>query len=98
MKQALSLAVSAVALAVAVFALTENRTAGQASGQAGGQPQASTDPMPGTKLGVDALKAQFFHVSAGRRLKPKAWPNGARVAVALGFDVDNASANLARGD
>jgi peptidoglycan/xylan/chitin deacetylase (PgdA/CDA1 family) len=37
-------------------------------------------------------------VSAGRRLKPKAWPNGARVAVGLSFDVDNASASLATGD
>jgi peptidoglycan/xylan/chitin deacetylase (PgdA/CDA1 family) len=40
----------------------------------------------------------MFHVSAGRRLKPKAWPNNARVAVALSFDVDNASAALARGN
>src|SRR5438034_10826154 len=37
-------------------------------------------------------------VSAGKRLKPAFWPNGARVAVGLSFDVDNASANLATGD
>jgi peptidoglycan-N-acetylglucosamine deacetylase len=55
-------------------------------------------PQPGTKLTLDQLKAQMFHVSAGRRLKPKAWPNGARVAVGLSFDVDNASASLATGD
>lgn len=97
MKQVLSLTVSLVALAVAIVALTEIRTAGQPTGQPAAQ-QAATDPLPGTKLSVEQLKAQFFHVSAGRRLKPKAWPNGARVAVALGFDVDNASANLARGD
>ncbi len=53
--------------------------------------------QPGTKLSIDELKAQFFHVSAGRRLKPEAWPNGAKVAVALSFDVDNASYVLARG-
>src|SRR5207244_12623841 len=57
-----------------------------------------TRPQPGIKLTLEQLKAQMFHVSAGRRLHPKAWPNGARVAVGLSFDVDNASANLATGD
>jgi peptidoglycan/xylan/chitin deacetylase (PgdA/CDA1 family) len=55
-------------------------------------------PQPGTTLSLEQLRAQMFHVSAGRRLKPKAWPNNARVAVALSFDVDNASAALARGN
>ena len=55
------------------------------------------DPLPGIKLGLDQLKEQFFRVSAGRRLKPASWPNGARVAVALSFDVDNATHALARG-
>jgi peptidoglycan-N-acetylglucosamine deacetylase len=59
---------------------------------------AQSRPQPGTKLSLDQLKAEMFHVSAGRRLKPKAWPNGARVAVGLSFDVDNASASLATGD
>ena len=54
-------------------------------------------PHPGTTLSLDELRAQMFHVSAGRRLKPAAWPGNARVAVALSFDVDNASATLARG-
>ena len=56
------------------------------------------NPMPGTRLSIDQIKEQFFRVSAGRRLKPKSWPNGAKVAVALSFDVDNATSNLARGD
>ena len=55
------------------------------------------DPLPGTKLSVEQLKAQMFHVSAGRRLKP-AWPNGARIAVGLSFDVDNATATLSTGN
>jgi len=54
--------------------------------------------LPGTKLGIDQIREQFFRVSAGRRLKPKSWPNGARVAVALSFDVDNATTSLARGE
>ncbi len=55
------------------------------------------DPLPGTKLSVDQLKAQMFHVSAGKRLKGP-WPNGARVAVGLSFDVDNATAALSIGN
>jgi len=57
------------------------------------QPQA----QPGTKLSADQLKAQI-RVTAGRRLRPPSWPNGARVAVALSFDVDNMSSSLARGE
>src|SRR5579871_1002934 len=56
-----------------------------------------TDPLPGAKLNLDQIKEQFFRVSAGRRIRPKSWPNGARVAVALSFDVDNATHALARG-
>jgi peptidoglycan/xylan/chitin deacetylase (PgdA/CDA1 family) len=59
--------------------------------------QAARDPLPGTKLSFDQIKEQFFRVSAGRRIKPKSWPGGARVAVALSFDVDNATHALARG-
>jgi len=59
--------------------------------------QPPANPQPGIKLSVDQLKAQI-HVTAGRRLRPQSWPNGARVAVALSFDVDNMSASLARGD
>jgi len=59
---------------------------------------AQVRPQPGTKLSLDQLKAQMFHVSAGRRLKPKTWPNGARVAVGRSFDVDNASPDLATGN
>jgi peptidoglycan/xylan/chitin deacetylase (PgdA/CDA1 family) len=54
------------------------------------------DQLPGTKLSVEQLKAQMFHVSAGKRLKA-AWPNGARVAVGFSFDVDNATAALSTG-
>src|SRR5260370_40232512 len=53
--------------------------------------------MPGLKLSIDQLKAQYTHLGFGKRLKPKQWPNGARVAVALSFDVDNATVPLSRG-
>jgi peptidoglycan/xylan/chitin deacetylase (PgdA/CDA1 family) len=55
------------------------------------------DPLPGVRKSLDQLRAEMFHVSAGRRLKPAAWPDGARVAVALSFDVDNATAALSQG-
>ena len=58
---------------------------------------ARPDPLPGTKLSIEQLKGQMFHVSAGKRLKGP-WPNGARVAVGLSFDVDNATATLSTGN
>src|SRR6266849_6106861 len=65
-----------------------------------GAAMAQTPPptsMPGIKLGIDELKAQYRHYGVGKRLKPTKWPNGARVAVALSFDVDNATVPLSRG-
>ena len=56
------------------------------------------NPLPGTKLSIDQIKEQFFRVSAGRRLKLRSWPNSARVAVALSFDVDNATSTLSQGE
>ncbi len=37
-------------------------------------------------------------VRAGRKLTPPSWPNGARVAVCLSFDVDNETLGLNRGN
>ena len=54
--------------------------------------------MPGLDLPIDQLRAQYLHYGVGKRLKPKQWPNGARVAVALSFDVDNATVPLSRGN
>jgi len=46
---------------------------------------AQARPQPGTKLTLDQVKAQMFHVSAGKRLKPKAWPNGALLVVVAAY-------------
>lgn len=59
--------------------------------------QQSASPLPGTKLSLDELRQQMFHVSAGKRLKPASWPGNNRVAVSLSFDVDNATATLSTG-
>src|SRR5262245_33911520 len=53
------------------------------------QPAAGSVPP----ITVDSTEAQIRQAVAtarfGRKLTPKAWPNGARVAVCLSFDVDN---------
>ena len=54
--------------------------------------------LPGIKLSLEELRSQYARTGVGKRLKPKRWPNGARVAVALSFDVDNATVPLSHGD
>src|SRR5215216_5769651 len=81
---------------VIAFAVVLNACAQGPSTPAAAQ-EARPDPLPGTKLSLDQLKAQMFHVSAGKRLKG-AWPNGAKIAVGLSFDVDNATATLSTGN
>jgi peptidoglycan-N-acetylglucosamine deacetylase len=61
-------------------------------------PAAPGDQQPGRKWSEDQLKQFSGAVRAGRKLTPKTWPNGARVAVALTFTVNNTAGNLARGD
>jgi peptidoglycan/xylan/chitin deacetylase (PgdA/CDA1 family) len=60
--------------------------------------QARPDNQPGRKWTEAQLREAAGHVRAGRSLTPKAWPNGARVAVALTFNVSNSANQLARGD
>jgi peptidoglycan-N-acetylglucosamine deacetylase len=66
--------------------------------QRAGGPAQTASPQPGTRLPLDDLRRQMFRISAGRRLKPTVWPNQHRVAVALSFDVDNATTSLRSGD
>jgi peptidoglycan-N-acetylglucosamine deacetylase len=61
-------------------------------------PAAPGDQQPGRKWSEEQLKQFSGAVRAGRKLTPKVWPNGARVAVALTFTVNNTAGNLARGD
>lgn len=48
----------------------------------------------GWEWSTDTVMKVVHAVRAGRSLQPKRWPNGARVAVALSFDVDNETPNL----
>jgi peptidoglycan-N-acetylglucosamine deacetylase len=54
--------------------------------------------QPGTKWTDDQLRQAVAAARVGRKLTPRAWPNNARVAVCLSFDVDNESYLLARGE
>src|SRR5215510_9358457 len=44
--------------------------------------------QPGTKWNEAQLREAVDLARVGRKLTPKAWPNGARVAVCLSFDAD----------
>ena len=58
-------------------------------------PTAQTE-QPGLHLDLDEIRAVANRVRAGRTLQPDSWPNGARVAVLLSFDVDNDTIAVAR--
>jgi len=75
-------------LAVAVLVVASLRASLAPSAQ---QQQAA--PPPWT-LSEGQIKEMVGRVRAGRDLTPKAWPNGARVAVGLSFDLDNETGTL----
>ena len=58
---------------------------------------AQAPQQPGTNWTEDQLRAAVAPARAGRKLTPRSWPNGARVAVCLSFDIDNESPTLAEG-
>jgi peptidoglycan-N-acetylglucosamine deacetylase len=60
--------------------------------------QPRPDNQPGRKWTEQQLREASSHVRAGRSLNPKGWPNGARVAVALTFNINNSANQIARGD
>jgi len=54
--------------------------------------------LPGINWTVDQLKQSVASVRPGRVMLPKKWPNDARVAVVVSFDVDNETFFLAEGN
>jgi peptidoglycan/xylan/chitin deacetylase (PgdA/CDA1 family) len=60
--------------------------------------QQAPAPQPGTKWSEEELRKAVAPARVGRKLTPRAWPNHARVAVCLSFDVDNESYLLAAGE
>jgi peptidoglycan/xylan/chitin deacetylase (PgdA/CDA1 family) len=61
-------------------------------------PRTPGDTQPGRKWTEEQLKQFWSTVRAGRTLTPRVWPNGARVAVALTFTVNNSAGMFAAGD
>lgn len=57
---------------------------------------AAQTSQPGIDLSIDQIEAIANRVRAGRSLQPDTWPDGARVAVLLSFDVDNDTISIAR--
>ena len=49
---------------------------------------------PGWRWSWEEVVETVNQVRAGRNLQPQSWPNGARVAVLLSFDVDNETISL----
>ena len=99
MKTRLLLVVAGLVVAASAFAsaCAQNSDVG-AQAPAAAPAAARPNPLPGVTKSLDELKAEMFHVGAGRRLKPPSWPGGNRVAVALSFDVDNATMALSTGN
>ena len=60
------------------------------------QERTGPDAFPGARRSEAELRKAAGEVRAGRVLTPKSWPNGARVAVCISFDIDNESPMLAR--
>jgi peptidoglycan/xylan/chitin deacetylase (PgdA/CDA1 family) len=54
-------------------------------------------PQPGTKLTDDEIKQAVAPLRSGRKMTPKSWPNGAKVAVCLSWDMDNETFDIAAG-
>jgi peptidoglycan-N-acetylglucosamine deacetylase len=63
---------------------------------AGPHAQEPVAQQPGRKWSEAQIREAVAPVRAGRKLTPRTWPNGAKVAVCLSFDVDNEQ--MARGE
>ncbi len=62
------------------------------------QPVPQTNARPGWQWTMDSVTTVVNEVRAGRSLQPALWPNGARVAVLLSFDVDNETIAIRYGE
>jgi len=72
----------AVATSLALYAQQAPSQPAQGVGIAG---------QPGTQMSIDQIKRAINLSRTGRSLMPKSWPNGARVAVCITYDIDNES-------
>ncbi len=61
-------------------------------------PDEPVEIVPGWQWTTEQIDRTVNQVRAGRSLQPDIWPNGARVAVLLSFDVDNETIALRYGE
>ena len=90
MRNALSTSAGSLAVALAAVALWQPAVQVQPTAQQGAA------ALPGITRSEADLTRAAAEVRAGRSLLPKTWPNGAKVAVCLSFDIDNESPLMAR--
>jgi peptidoglycan/xylan/chitin deacetylase (PgdA/CDA1 family) len=64
----------------------------------GGGGRSGPESLPGIRWTEAQIKQAVAPLRAGRKLTPKSWPNAARVAVCVSFDIDNESPALASGN
>ena len=84
-------------LAAAAVAIGVGLAAAALRAQQPAQP-GNRSPQPGLHWTEQQLRDAVAPVRVGRRLTPKSWPNGAKVAVCLTFDVDYEASDLANGN
>ena len=97
-KAFLTYCVFLLSIAISVVCGTVLSRAQRPDSQNGQQPRSGADALPGTKWSVDQIKQAVAQVRPGRVLLPKHWPNDARVAVVVSFDIDNESYPLSTGN
>src|SRR5262249_7994246 len=88
--------IAGISLAVAATYVGVRAQPPQGGGQGGGARGPAA--LPGINWSEAQLKESVSGIRAGRKPRPKGWPNGAKVAVCVSFDIDNESPALARGN
>ncbi len=68
------------------------------AGGPGGEEGTEEEPTPAWEWSYETIRDTVDAVRAGRDLTPDRWPEGARVAVLLSFDVDNETISLRYGE
>ena len=76
-------------IAALTFVVSVYQATAHLQQRGGAQPADARDGSIGIDATEDQIRQGFSAVRAGRKLTPKAWPQNARVAVALSFDIDN---------
>jgi peptidoglycan/xylan/chitin deacetylase (PgdA/CDA1 family) len=89
-----TLSLALLALVTAATACAPASDAEDAQGQA----IAADAPPDPWEWSDEEVRAAVEQIRGGRDLTPDVWPNGARVAVSLSFDVDNETLSLRTGE